>query len=92
MENNKWKKRRLKYVIYNGLLLRGVCFSIVYSILTMVFNPRGEVYTSEQIVTRFVVYTIMFSSLGILISNFQWNISKKKYLEEVNKCEKKPRI
>lgn len=81
-ENKGFPLSKLRYTISNGIFLRGFCFSLAYSILTMFFNPRGITYSIDQVIIRFIIYTIMFSVGGIVISNMHWNYNKKNMNED----------
>ena len=71
---------KISYIITKGLFLRGLCFSLVYSILTMfIFTPRGISYSTEQIILRFLVYTLLFSLGGIIFSSIEWKMNIKAF-------------
>lgn len=78
-----WMKQkklgRRKYVLIYGV---GVClfFSILYSVLTIFFNPNPSSYTLEGIIARFIVFAIIFGLAGVVYGNYNWNY-KSKYFE-----------
>ena len=71
---------KVSYIIKKGLFLRGFCFSALYTILTMfIFTPSGISYSTEQIMMRFIMYTLIFSLGGIFISSIEWKFLKKAF-------------
>jgi len=69
---------RRKYVLIYGVGLY-MCASLVYSILTIFFNPRFQSYTLEGIIARFIVYAMMFGLGWLIYGNINWHY-KSKYL------------
>lgn len=62
------KVDKLKYIMTRGFIW-GFRYCLIYSILTMIFNPRGTIYSFDQILVRFVSYLIIFSLGGILVTS-----------------------
>jgi len=65
-----------KFILIHGVLFRGIPYSILYSILTIFFNPNTVNYNSSQIITRFIAYAILGGLGGIIIGNVKWNIKE----------------
>lgn len=82
-EKKKWNSQKLigkkRFVLIYGVLLWGVCGSLIYGILTIFFNPNSRNYNISGIVARFVSYAIIFGLVGIVVSMAQWNFKSKKY-------------
>ena len=81
-EREKWKKQKVmgkkKFIlIYGGLPWGGA--SIVYSILTIFFNPNLRDYNITGIISRFILYAIIFGLGGALVGYTQWNAKVRKF-------------
>jgi len=81
-EREKWKKQKLmgkrKFIlIYGGLLWVGG--SMIYSILTIFFNPNLRKYDITAILSRFILYAIIFGLCGILVGYIKWNLKVRKF-------------
>ena len=80
-EREKWKKQKLigkrKFILIHGVLLCGG--SIVYSILTIFFNPNPRNYDITAILSRFIFNAIIFGLCGILGGYINWNSKVRKF-------------
>ena len=76
-EKEKWKKQKsmgkLKFILIYGVLLWGGSFTIVYSVFTLFFNPIPRNYNVSDILSRFIMYAIIWGLCGIFVGNTQWN-------------------
>lgn len=79
-DKEKWQKQKSlgkkKYILINGALL-WISGSIVYSILTIFFNPNPRDYNITGIFARFISYAIIFGLCGIVTASRLWNAKIK---------------
>lgn len=80
--NNQKRMGKKKFILIYGVLLWGICGSLMYSILTIFFNPILEKYSFTQILIRFITYAVIFGLVGIVASVVQWNLKTKKFNKE----------
>ncbi|MBX4271992.1 hypothetical protein [Clostridium estertheticum] len=85
-EREKWNKQKsmgkLKFVLFYGVLLLGVCSSILCILINMIFNTfftNSSNYTITGILVRLITRTFMFGLFGIFLSIGQWNSNVKKF-------------
>jgi len=81
-KKEKWKKQKSmgkkKFILIYGVLLWGG-WSIVYSILTIFFNPNPRNYNITGILSRVILYAIIWGLNGIIAGYIQWNAKIKKF-------------
>ena len=75
-EREKWKKQKLmwkrKFILIYGILMLGGG-SILYSILTIFLNLNPRNYDITGILSRFILYAIIFGLCGITSGYTKWN-------------------
>ena len=79
----KWNKQKSmgkkKFILIYGVLLWGVCISVIYSTLTIFFSINPISYNIYGIFYRFLAYAIIFGINGVLFSLGLWHINVKKF-------------
>lgn len=79
----RWNKEKSmgkkRFILVYGVLLWGVCISIIYGTLTIFFNPNPINYNILGIFLRFIAYSIIFGLCGTLFSMGLWHINLKKF-------------
>ena len=83
IQKEKWNKQKskgkLKFILIYGVLLWGVCISIVYSIVTIFLITNYTSYSILGIVFRFIAYVVIWGLCGILFAIGLWNSKVKKF-------------
>ncbi|HEY5561429.1 MAG TPA: hypothetical protein VIK72_06660 [Clostridiaceae bacterium] len=77
MEETKTHGQEKVYINLGVLMWGGG--SIVYSILTIFLNPNPRNYDITGILTRFILYAIIFGLCGILGGYTKWNSKVRKF-------------
>jgi hypothetical protein len=77
MEETKIYGEKKFILIYGGLPWGGG--SIEYSILTIFFNPNPRNHNITGIISRFILYAIIFGLGGVLVGYTEWNAKVRKF-------------
>jgi len=79
----RWNKQKSmgkkRFILVYGVLLWGVCISIIYGTITIFFNPNPINYNILGILFRYIAYSIIFGLGGILFSIGLWHINLNKF-------------
>lgn len=79
----RWEKQKLlgktKFILFYGVFLYGITASIIYTIITILFERNSVGLSIPVMVIRFLIYLIIFGISGILFGYGIWQSKIKKF-------------